>query len=142
MEEEEERDIQEEITSNEDDSEARKISMRGKDIIQDMVKTGKHGKRSKETHEKRAPQRRAKKLKHDLMEDDWGEARDMEDNRMIRIGEEEDPTRDKEMVDHQEVPEKLVEYSSPLVILQQKTLQAHQNLKAGVNKEKTLQGTS
>ena len=73
MEEIEEIKTQEDISSNQDDWETRKLGNRRKDIIQDMAKTGRHGKRSKEAPDRKAPQRRAKKLKHDLVEDDWGE---------------------------------------------------------------------
>ena len=62
-----------EMEENHQAWESRKVMRRAEDIRLDLMKTGKHGKRSAGTRNQEPGLRRAKKLKYSLMEDDWGE---------------------------------------------------------------------
>ena len=119
QEEELERVTQKEIDDNHEVWESRKVTRRAQDMKEDLRKTGKHGKRSKDSRDPEPGFRRAKKLKYSLMEDDWGESGSLTRKREHLETEEEDKAYPKETGREEDTPvEEIQELCSSNPILQ------------------------
>ena len=136
-----------EMEENHQAWESRKVTRRAEDIRLDLMKTGKHGKRSAGTRNQEPGLRRAKKLKYSLMEDDWGEPgtlntkkKDFGDG-----GEEEAYPTETETGSQKETPveENQEQCSSNFIIPHHSTLPANQkslqeSCRAGVQDEDVI----